>query len=352
MKSPMYHIENQEKHYLHSEINRLKKIIQKIKESHLYAEADYYKGVIQKKEQEIEDLYTQIKINETTEQELIMERNKFKEGKEKLEEEVLFLHHALHDKESLIETQGQHMKALEKGLLQLEFENNNLKQEMAQLEDLNMKLSSQNDQLLKDNKNLVTKSERLKSQTKSQKLHINDLNNALVNSEETKKEVFFNLLSKTEELEKLIAERTHMIQSLEDAKEQLIQAEKQKMQFIKDMLLQYQKTIEENEWWFSAQFADIDTRTQKQEERIDLIEYEHEVQFKEQNENILSRFKDVEGKFSDFISEIESIRDSNDKMSQNLFDLKRLVEHQKRTQMHIIQNRPKQPLIENIKKKP
>ncbi|MEL3971249.1 hypothetical protein AAEO50_03065 [Rossellomorea oryzaecorticis] len=348
----MYNIENQEKHYLHSEINRLKKIIRKIKESHLYAEADYYKGVIQKKEQEIEELYTHIKINQTTEHELIMERNKFREGKEKLEEEVLFLHSALHDREAHIETQGQHIKTLEKDLLQLEIENKNQIRDLSQLEDINGKLSFQNDQLLRDNKNLVANSERLKSENKSQKFHINDLSKALATSEESKKEVFFNLLSKTEELEKHIAERKHMIESLEDAKEQLIQAEKQKMQFIKDMLLQYQRTIEENEWWFSAQFADIDSRTQKQEERIDLIEYEHEIQFKEQNENILSRFEDVEGKFIDFISEIESIRDSNDKVSQNLFDLKRLIEHQKRTQTHIIQNRPKQPLIENIKKKP
>ncbi|WP_175989087.1 hypothetical protein [Bacillus sp. Marseille-Q1617] len=325
----------------------MKKTIQKIKESHLYAEADYYKRVIQGKDEEIEDLYTQIRINETTEHDLILERNKFKEGKEKLEEEVMFLHRALRDKESLIVTQGDHIKTLEKDLLKFQLENNNQKAALSQLEDLNKELSAQNDQLLKDNKNLVVKSERLKTQNKSQKLHINDLNNALLKSEETKKEVFFDLLSKTEELERLIAERKHTIKSLEDAKERLIHSEKEKMKFIKDMLHQYQKKIEENEWWFSAQFADIDIRTKKQEERIDVIEYEKEHQFKEQNEKFLCRFQEVENTFSNFIGEVDSIRDSNDKMAQNLFDLKRLVENQKRIQTHIIQNRPKQPLIEN-----
>ncbi|MGR3763941.1 hypothetical protein [Rossellomorea sp. NS-SX7] len=343
----MYTIENQEKHYLQSQIHQLKKTIKEIKESYLYTEAKHYKSIINEKEEVIKDLYTHIKMNESIEEELILERNRFKEANEKLEEEVLTLHQALHDKESVIETQSKEINTLEKDILQLEMENKNQVRSLSRLEDINIKLSSQNDQLLKDNRNLVTSSERLKSQIKSQKLHINDLNNALIQSEETKKGVFFDLVSKTEELEKLMAERKHAIQSLEEAKEQLIQSEKQKMQFIKDMLHQYQKTIEENEWWFSAQFADIDTRTKQQEERLDLIVHEHEVQFNEQNERILCKFEDVEGKFLEFIGEIESIKDSNDEMSQSLFDLKRLVENQKRIQTHIIQNRPKQALIEN-----
>jgi chromosome segregation ATPase len=325
----------------------LKNYIQILKDSILFAEAKHYKGIIEEKEKEIEELNSLIRMSETTEQELILERNRFKEGKEIMEMEVLTLHQTLHDKEAVMETQAKMIHGLEKDILQIEMDNNNLESNLTQLEDINQKLSSQNEQLMKDNKNLIIKAEGMKSLIKSQKLHISDLNKALTQSEETKKEVFYALLSKTEELEKLIGEREYTLQSLEEAKEQLIQAEKQKMQYMRDMLNQYQQTIEENEWWFSAQFADIDNRTKKQEERLDSIEFEQEVQFSEQNKKIINRFEDVEGKFMKFIQEIDSIRVSNQQMTNQLFELKQLVEKQKRIGTHIIQNRPVRTTIEH-----
>jgi chromosome segregation ATPase len=336
----MYTIENQEKYYLQSQIHQLKNNIQKLKDSILFAEAKHYKGIIDKNEKEIEKLYSLIRLNDNTEKELILERNRFKEGKERMEREVLTLHQTLHDKDAVIELQTGLIHSLEKDLLKSELHNTRLASTLTQLEDLNKKLSSQNDQLMKDNKNLIIKSEGMKSQIKTQKIHISDLNNALATSENTKKEVFFDLLSKTEELEKLIAEREHTLQSLEEAKEQLIISEKDKMQYLRDMLDQYKKTIEENEWWFSTQFADIDHRTKKQEERLDSIEYEQEVQFTEQNKKIINQLEDVESKFMKFIEEIDCIRNSNQKMTDQLFELKHMVEKQKRSGTHIIQNRP------------
>ncbi len=167
------------------------------------------------------------------------------------------------------------------------------------------------------------------------------MNSALAYSEETKKEMFYNLISKTEELEKLMSERKHTLDTLQLAKDQLIEAEKEKMKYLKTFISQYQKHFEENEWWLSSQFADIDQRRKQQDERIEAVEQEQEIHFTLQNEVLEGRFEQVEQRFIAFLEEVDSIRDYNSKLTHNLFELKRLVENQKRSQTHIINPRPK-----------
>ncbi|MBH9965378.1 hypothetical protein [[Bacillus] enclensis] len=343
----MYNIEKQETLYLQSEIQQLKKTLQRVKESYSYAEAKHYKDTLNDKEEEIKELYSQINTHKTTEHELIRDRSRFQEAKERLEEEILELHMLLRKKEATIDEQGEALNKLGKELLQYELSQKNLSASLTRVEDLNHKLSSHNEQLLNDNKNLVSKSDAMKAQIKSQKDHIKDLNKALSHSEETKKEILFNLISQTEELEKLTAERSHTLAALESSKEQLISAEKQNMQFVKEIFQQYEKTIEENEWWLSSQFADIDKRANEQEEKMEQLETVHASRMLKQNKMINSKFKDVEETFSHFLGEIDSLRETNEKLTRHLFEMKRMIDKQKRSKSQIIHNIPVESAYEH-----
>ncbi|MGF3102660.1 hypothetical protein [Rossellomorea sp. DUT-2] len=435
----MYHIENQEKLYLHSKIDELNQTVERLQESYLYAEVQHYKELFTLKLHQLEHLNEELEVNRVSEEELMRDRNRFKEGKEKLEYQVNELHHQLHVKEnfliekvetvneleqkllrtemerknlsvslSLLEDevktlqdkliskeeslleQGETVKELEKKLVQTEVERKNLALSMSRLdeerdslrqqlyhkerllqekatsiyelekkllhsenelnslslslsklEESHNKSSTENKTLLNENQTLLQLNQSLNTKVHSQQQHISDINAALAHSEETKKEMFYSLISKTEELEKLMSERKHTLDSLQFAKDQLVEAEKQKMEYIKTFISEYQKQFEENEWWFSTQFADIDQRSKQQAERIEAVEQEQELHFIHQNEALMEKFKEVEQRFIEFIEEVDSIRDHNSIMTHNLFELKRLVENQKRSQTHIIKPRQK-----------
>jgi len=439
IKTPMYHIENQEKLYFHSKIDELNQTIERLQESYLYAEVQHYKELFNSNLHQLEHLNEELEVNRVSEEELMKDRNRFKEWKEKLEDQVNDLHHQLHIKENFLIEKTEKIHELEQKLLQIEMERKNLSASLSLLEDqlkvhqdkliskeefllkegqmiieLEQKLvqteverknldlsmcrldeerdslrqqlhqeesqlqeksitiielekkllqsenelntlslslskleeshtksSTENETLLKENQTLLQRNQSLNTKVLSQQQHISDLNAALAHSEETKKEMFYSLISKTEELEKLMSERKHALDSLQFAKDQLVEAEKQKMEYIKTFISEYQKQFEENEWWFSTQFADIDQRSKQQDERIEAVEQEQELNFIHQNEVLMEKFEEVEQRFIEFIEEVDSIRDQNSKMTHNLFELKRMVENQKRSQTHIIKPRQK-----------
>jgi DNA repair exonuclease SbcCD ATPase subunit len=343
----MYAISDQEVLYLKSEIDNLNKTIRTLKSSYLYAENEYHKAELKKVQEELKLALLRIEENDTVERELIVDRNLFKEGKEKLESQVRVLHDALHGKEELLQQYQVTKNELEQEILSNGLEQRQLSQKITELEKTQQELFSKNQELLEENILHLRNLDSLNSELQSKKLHISDLNSALAHSEDTKKEMFYNLISKTEELEKVMSERKHTLDSLQFAKDQLIEAEKQKMEYLKTFISQYQKHFEENEWWLSSQFADIDQRTKQQDERIEAVEQEQEIHFTLQNEVLEGKFEQVEQKFLDFITEVDSIRDYNSTLTHNLLELKRLVESQKRSQTHIIKARQK-PSIEKL----
>ncbi|MEI2663790.1 hypothetical protein [Rossellomorea sp. LJF3] len=332
----MYTISDQEVLYLKSEIENLNKTIRTLKSSYLYAENEYHKEQLQKAQEELTLAYRRIDENETVERELIKDRNLFKEGKEKLESQARALHDALHGKDELLQQSQVSQNDLQQELLSIKLEKKQLSHKITEIEKEQQDLFSKNQSLLEENILHLRKIDSLNSELQGKKLHISDLNSALAHSEDTKKEIFFNLIAKTEELEKALSERKHTLDSLQFAKEQLIQAEKQKMEYIKTFISQYQKHFEENEWWLSSQFADIDQRTKLQDERIEAVEQEQDIHFTLQNEVLEGKFEQVEQKFIDFLEEVDSIREYNVTLTHSLLELKRLVESQKRSQAPII----------------
>lgn len=343
----MYTISDQEVLYLKSEIESLNKTIRTLKSSYLYAENEYHKDQLQKVQEELTLAHRHLDENETVERELIKDRNLFQEGKEKLEIQVRALHDALHDKEELLQQHQVTKNELQQELLSGRLKQKQLSQKISELEKNLQEISSKNQSLLEENIIHLRKIDSLNSDLQGKKNHISDLNSALAHSEDTKKEIFYNLISKTEELEKVMSERKHTIDSLQIAKDQLLEAEKQKMEYIKTFISSYQKHFEENEWWLSSQFADIDQRTKQQDERIEAVEQEQEIQFTLQNEVLEEKFEQVEQRFLNFITEVDSIREYNSTLTHSLFELKRLVESQKRSQTHIITARQK-PSVEKI----
>ncbi|BCB03456.1 hypothetical protein [Bacillus sp. KH172YL63] len=386
----MYNIENQEKLYYLSKIDELNQTIKRLQESYLYAEVQHFKKVASEKEAEIEISHEALECSEIIQEELIRDRNRFQTEKEKLEAEVNALHQKLHIKEELLLEQAGKMKHTEKDLVlkenectHLSFSIENLQQEIKaltgelllknqslqektdsihalekqlshteyelklhadSLSELNARknhLSGENKDLQKTKQTLLQEIHSLTTLTESQQQHITDLNAALSHSENTKKELFHTLLTKAEELEKLMAERQHTLDALEFSKNHLIEAEQEKLHYMKDFLSQFHQHIEENEWWLSSQFADIDQQRKKQDERIGDIEQSHELHFSLQKEDFAGKFKEVEDRFLSFIEEVENIRDHNAKLTHNLFELKRLVENQKRSQTRVINHRPK-----------
>ncbi|MGG1630657.1 hypothetical protein [Rossellomorea sp. NRS-1567] len=270
-----------------------------------------------------------------------VERKNLSLSMSRLDEERDSLRQQLHHKETLLQEKAISINELEKKLFQSENELNSLSLSLSKLEESHNKSSTENVTLLNENQTLLQLNQSLNTKVHSQQQHISDINAALAHSEETKKEMFYSLISKTEELEKLMSERKHTLDSLQFAKDQLVEAEKQKMEYIKTFISEYQKQFEENEWWFSTQFADIDQRSKQQDERIEAVEQEQELHFIHQNEALMEKFKEVEQRFIEFIEEVDSIRDHNSIMTHNLFELKRLVENQKRSQTHIIKPRQK-----------
>ena len=386
----MYHIENQEKLYFHSKIDELNLTIKRLQESHLYAEVQHYKQLSSKKTLQIERVSEELKVSLITEEELMKDRNRFREEKEKLERELHALHQKLHRKEELLLEKSDTINQTEQRLLRTENERNNLSGSLTGLEqvvknlrhDLHNKedallskiesiheleqkllytenernnqsislsklkengdvLTSENNVLMKERQKLLQQVHSLNTKVDSQLQHISDLNSALAYSEETKKEMFYNLISKAEELEKLMSERKHTLDTLQLSKDRLIDGEKEKMNYIKTFISQYQKHFEENEWWLSSQFADIDQRSKQQDKRIEAVEHGQEIHFTRQNELLMNQFEEVEERFIAFLEEVDTIRDYNSKLTHNLFELKRLVENQKRSQTHIINPRPK-----------
>ncbi|MCA1059070.1 hypothetical protein LCL96_08990 [Rossellomorea aquimaris] len=346
----MYTTTDQEVLYLKSEIENLNKKIRTLKSSYLYAENEYHKDQLQMVKEELTLAHHRINENDTVERELIVDRNLFKEGKEKLEDQVRALHDAIHVKEELLQ---QHLVAkneLQQELLANKLTQRQQSQKISELEKDQKELFSKKEAVSEENILHLRKIDSLNSELQGKKLHISDLNSALAHSEGTKKEIFYNLISKTEELEKVMSERKHTLDSLQFAKDQLIEAEKQKLEYIKTFISQYQKHFEENEWWLSSQFADIDQRTKQQDERIEAVEQDQEIHFTLQNEVLKEKFEQVEQRFLNFISEVDSIREYNSTLTHNLLELKRLVESQKRSQTHIITARQK-PLVEKISAK-
>lgn len=386
----MYNIENQEKLYYLSKIDELNQTIKRLQGSYLYAEVQHFKKLASEKELEVEQCHEALQLSESIEEELIRDRNRFQTEKEKLEVEVDALHQKLHLKEELLLEQAEKMKHTEKDLVQkenecthLSFSIENLEQEIKALTgelllknqslqektdnihelekqlthteyELNLHadslselkarmnhLSGENNDLKKAEQTLLQENHSLNTLTKTQQQHISDLNAALSHSENTKKELFQTLLSKAEELEKLMAERQHTLDALEFSKNHLIEAEQEKLHYMKDFLSQFHQHMEENEWWLSSQFADIDHQRKKQDKRIGDIEQSHELHFTLQKEDFDGKFIEVEERFLAFIEEVENIRDHNARLTHNLFELKRLVESQKRSQTRMINQRTK-----------
>ncbi|MGM0750509.1 MAG: hypothetical protein ACQET6_01195 [Bacillota bacterium] len=339
MVYPLYNISDQESFFLLSEINNLKQTIKKLKTGYLYAENEHLKEEISQKNRELELAYEQIKVNDVYETELLKDRNSLTEAKEKIESELknankIIMHNGAH-----IQTLENEKKELEKFLL---IEKHKIKEVRKQLEEIQTERYS-----LKESENVLlceidtlnadlVKKDRiiysLENEIAIKDTHLQELNRALSHSEETKKDLFQDLLTKAEKLEGLSVERDQLMLRFEEAKQKLMESEKMKVDYFERMIEAVQQQIEENEWWLTNQFADIDRSSKKQEEKMDSLELIMNDSFEKvlsKKDNMLNELEKFDSQLSHIIQQMNTLYQTESSIFHGIDSLKTLIDSNK-----------------------
>jgi chromosome segregation ATPase len=355
-ETPFYTIYQQDTIFLKSELMRYKKLVEELQGRYLHQKNVSLQAENDLLQDKLLNAQEQLKINEEFEEELLKEKNILLDTQYRLELKLQKQQDELYDKSLKINSIIDNKHEVDQELLLCQNEIDSLKKELEQQDDqllqmkenmelqqLEMKKLSTTKKQLEQQLNIENiANEKLKTDVQSKKAHLKDLKDALELSEETKRELLDQLLEKSQNLESLLSERKYLHEKFNHAKQQLIEAEKMKVDFFWEIIEAYKKQFEENEWWLSNQFADIDRTTKQQEKKLEVIEKDQQNSinnFKDYKEKVLKGFQDVDEKFSHFVEQLDSIRDHNHKMSHNLFEIKEFVEKQKRSQAQFIMKR-------------
>ncbi|MBM7586944.1 chromosome segregation ATPase [Bacillus pakistanensis] len=354
--TPFYTIYQQDTIFLKSELMRYKKLVEELQSRYLHQKNVSLQAENNLLQDKLTNAEEQLKVNEAFEEELLKEKNILLDTQYRLEVKLQNQQDELYEKALIINAINDHKHEVDQELLSCQNEIDSLKKdlelqdeqflkmkesmelqrlEMKELSTLKKKLEQQ---LAKEN----MEKEKLISDVQSKEAHLKDLKAALELSEKTKRELLDQLLEKSQNLERLLSERKHLHEKFNEAKQQLIEAEKMKVDFFWEIIEAYKKQFEENEWWLSNQFADIDRTTRQQEKKLEAIEKDQISNlndYKDYKEKVLKGFHAVDEKFSLLVEQLNSIRDHNDKMSLNLFEMKDFVEKQKRSQAQFIMKR-------------
>ncbi|WP_064093636.1 coiled-coil domain-containing protein [Rossellomorea aquimaris] len=334
-KSPLYHLDNQELIYMKSQLQTYEKRIHKLKRSSLFAENEYLRNELLQTSTELKQMVEHIQIQDSLEEDLIKDRNTFREKYEEAEGELKLATSKMYDHQKQINLVEQaknevaqelsnvkiEKKQVEKELRLLKKECNKLKKENKDLAETNDIFSEQ------DHKNQLTIS-ALKAEVNTLQKNVKDLKNTLYQSEETKKEIFRDLLIKAEKLEGILVERKSLIERFNEAKKQLIQAEKMKKEFFLEIISSYKRQLEEQDAWLSGQFADIDRVANDHNHKLNTLTKEQKNASDEINEYVettSSKFEHVEEKLSYFLNELSELHEHQNTLTDKLASIKEIV---------------------------
>ena len=334
-KSPLYHLENQELIYMKSLLQTYEKRIHNLKRSSLFAENEYLRNELLHTSTQLKQMVEQIQVQETLEEDLIKDRNTFREKYEQAEDElkratskmynhqkqIHLVEHAKNEVEQELTGIKIEKKQVEKDLRLLKKEYNKLKKENKDLVEANDTLSEQ------DHKNQLSIT-ALKAEVNTLQKNVKDMKNTLYQSEETKKEIFRDLLIKAEKLEGILVERKSLIERFDEAKKQLIQAEKMKKEFFLEIISSYKRQLEEQDAWLSGQFADIDRVANDHGHKLNALTKEQKNASDEINEYVeitSSKFEHVEEKLSYFLNELSELHEHQNNLTDKLASIKEIV---------------------------
>ena len=308
----------------------MKQEIARLSRGVLFAEAAFYKKRLSEVQLQWEASLDEIASQQAIEEELIRDRNHFLQISEEITAEAANLREQL----SASETSLHHWK--EKSLT-IQSEVNILKEKNAQLngtistwEQEVSALTDENDTLREWYDRIKTDALKKDEKLLNQQAHIEDLRKALCRSEDSKNDLFKSLITKTEQFEELVSERTIALTSLERAKEQLKVAEIEKMTFIKEMMAGIQQEMKDYEWLMESRFGDIDQKRKEQEGRLDDIEALQILGIQRQHVFMQELIEETDRRFYD---EIQSIRSTNHSLSSQVQELKGMIEHHRRRQI-------------------
>lgn len=308
----------------------MKQEIARLSRGALFAEAAFYKKRLSEVQLQWEASLDEIASQQAIEEELIKDRNHFFQISEEITAEAANLREqlsasetSLHQwKEKSLTIQGEVNILMEKNA-QLNGTISTRELEVSALTDENDALREWYDRIKTD---ALKKDEKLLNQ----QAHIEDLRKALGRSEDSKNDLFKSLITKTEQFEKLVSERTIALTSLERAKEQLKVAEIEKMTFIKEMMAGFQEEMKDYEWLMESRFGDIDQKRKEQEGRLDDIEALQILGIQRQHVFMQELIEETDRRFYE---EIQSIRSTNHSLSSQVQELKGMIEHHRRRQI-------------------
>ncbi|GLI83155.1 hypothetical protein ANABIO32_08450 [Rossellomorea marisflavi] len=296
----------------------------------MFAEAAFYKKRLSEVQLQWEASLDEIASQQAIEEELIKDRNHFFQISEEITAEAANLREqlsasetSLHQwKEKFLTIQGE-VNILNEKNAQLDGTISTRELEVSALTDENDALREWYDRIKTD---ALKKDEKLLNQ----QAHIEDLRKALCRLEDSKNDLFKSLITKTEQFEKLVSERTIALTSLERAKEQLKVAEIEKMTLIKEMMAGIQQEMKDYEWLMESRFGDIDQKRKEQEERLDDIEALQILGIQRQHVFMQELIEETDRRFYE---EIQSIRSTNHSLSSQVQELKGMIEHHRRRQI-------------------
>ncbi|WP_341357874.1 hypothetical protein [Rossellomorea sp. y25] len=339
MVYPLYNISNQESFFLLSEINNLKQTIKKLKDGYLYAENEHLREEISHKNHELELAYEQIKVNDLHEIELLKDRNTLTEANEKVESELKNANQIIINNGAHIQTLESEKKELEQSLLKEKYKFNEVRKQLEEIQAERISLKESNNVLLREidtlHSGLVERDRMIYSfenEIAIKDTHLQELNQALSQSEETKKDLFQELLTKAEKLEGLSVERDQLMLRFEESKQKLMESEKMKVDYFEKMIVTVQQQIEENEWWLTNQFADIDRSSKKQEEKMDSLESVMNDSFERvlsKKDNMLNELEKFDFQLSHIIQQMNTLYQTESSIFHGIDSLRTMIDSNK-----------------------
>ncbi len=303
-------------------------MIQRLQDSYLYSENKYLLEQLEKVKAEKEVLVEQLRIQEQLEEELIFERNRINEQRELVEVYYKDTQYNLNKEKEQNKEYLQELNSKEQQILEITMKSKQLHEQAEMLQKQNLILQEENQQLKERNKELSIQNEALQTEASAKNSHLNDLNRTLTNSEAFKKDVVEKLVAKAAKLEGILVEKEQLLTRLHEAKEQLSQAEKVKLEFFKEVVNSYKAQLEDHEWWLSQQFADIDRTVSNQREKIEQISLEQDTsynQLKKFQQEFQNSYDHVEEKFQVFLLELDGLKAFQKDIGMTVSELKDFV---------------------------
>lgn len=329
--TPFYFENDQDVIYLRGQLKEKETTIRKLQSSYLFNENIYYKEQISRLNHEIMDLSEHIHSQDQFQNELLIQRNEMMEKRDLAELYYKDIQYQFNKEVKQNKLYISDINQKEKIVHELTIQVRQLQEKNEELQKEELLYKSENKKITEQNKELTKKNEALLSEIKAKNAHLKDLNRTLSKAEIYNKDIVEKLINKTAKLEGIFSEKEQLIIRLNEAKQELENAERVKLEFFKEVINSYKAQLEDHTWWISQQFADIDRSVSQQKEELDNISRDQE-ETSEKLLNVEKQFQNstqlVEEKFNLLIMELDELTTCQEDISLTMTGLQKYINKQ------------------------